>query len=60
MSGKSAWLKSRHSGGDGCECVEVAPGPRIVHVRDSKRTDGPQLTVSAASWAAFVVYASGH
>lgn len=32
-----AWFKSSHSGGaNGESCVEVAIGPRAVHVRDSK------------------------
>ncbi|SPE53551.1 hypothetical protein SNS2_2017 [Streptomyces netropsis] len=60
MSTELAWFKSSYSGGAGGDCIEVATGCSTVHVRDSKHTDGPQLSVHAASWAAFVVYASGH
>ncbi|MGP3966968.1 DUF397 domain-containing protein [Streptomyces sp. 6N223] len=28
--------------------------PGVVPVRDSKRPDGPHLTVPAAAWAAFL------
>ncbi|MFB6842099.1 DUF397 domain-containing protein [Streptomyces sp. NPDC056361] len=55
-----AWRKSSYSGGtDGESCVEVATTPATVHVRDSKDTGGPQLAVSAGSWAGFVAYATG-
>ncbi|MET9643866.1 DUF397 domain-containing protein [Streptomyces syringium] len=60
MSTELAWFKSSYSGGAGGDCIEIATGCPTVHVRDSKRVDGPQLTFPAASWAAFVVYASGH
>ncbi|MGW0783981.1 DUF397 domain-containing protein [Streptomyces sp. NPDC002913] len=48
------WTKSSHSSGDGGQCVEVAATPSSVHVRDSKRPDGPVLTVGPDQWAAFV------
>ncbi|MFG2297372.1 DUF397 domain-containing protein [Streptomyces sp. NPDC048603] len=49
------WRKSSHSSGEGGACVEVAAHPAAVHVRDSKAGDaGPVLTVSPASWTAFV------
>ncbi|MGW1812122.1 DUF397 domain-containing protein [Streptomyces sp. NPDC002125] len=35
-------------------CVEVSAHPAAVHIRDSKVTDGPVLTVPPAAWAAFV------
>ncbi|MFI1254522.1 DUF397 domain-containing protein [Streptomyces netropsis] len=60
MSTELAWFKSSYSDTEGGECIEVAARPQVVYVRDSKQTDGPQLTFTAASWAAFVVYASGH
>ncbi|MFD5201998.1 DUF397 domain-containing protein [Streptomyces sp. NPDC058375] len=38
------------------ECVEVARNiPRTVAVRDSKRRDGPVVTVEPAAWDAFTV-----
>ncbi|MFI7084760.1 DUF397 domain-containing protein [Streptomyces anulatus] len=48
------WFKSSYSDGDGGACVEVAAHPAAVHVRDSKVTDGPVLTVEPAAWSAFV------
>ncbi|MGW0548535.1 DUF397 domain-containing protein [Streptomyces altiplanensis] len=51
------WRKSSYSSGEGGECVEIAAHPTTIHVRDSKVTDGPQLAVAPASWAAFVSYA---
>ncbi|MFC9295540.1 DUF397 domain-containing protein [Streptomyces sp. NPDC057011] len=48
------WRKSSYSGDAGGDCVEVAAHPAAVHVRDSKVTDGPVLTVAPATWAAFV------
>lgn len=53
-----AWFKSTYSGGDGDSCVEVATLPDAVHVRDSKVEEGPQLTLSPASWTGFVAYAA--
>jgi hypothetical protein len=48
------WHKSAYSDGGGGNCLEISPCPRTVHIRDSKVTDGPEITVSPASWAAFV------
>ncbi|MCX4528261.1 MULTISPECIES: DUF397 domain-containing protein [unclassified Streptomyces] len=48
------WQKSSYSGDAGGNCVEVAAHPAAVHVRDSKVSDGPVLTVSPTTWAAFV------
>lgn len=53
-----AWHKSTHSDGTGGQCVEVATCPYAVHVRDSKDTAGPALTVTPAAWAAFTAHAS--
>ncbi|MDP5316638.1 DUF397 domain-containing protein [Streptomyces poriferorum] len=49
----SAWFKSSYSSGEGGECVEVAVAAR-VHIRDSKQTSGPVLTVGPGAWAGFV------
>lgn len=51
------WHKSSYSGTQGDSCVEVAVCPATVHVRDSKDKQGPQFTVSARAWTAFV---AGH
>ncbi|WP_405890214.1 DUF397 domain-containing protein [Streptomyces sp. NBC_00133] len=48
-----AWRKSTYSGSDGGDCVEVAAHPAAIHVRDSKNPDGPMLTLTPATWAAF-------
>ncbi|MET4923157.1 DUF397 domain-containing protein [Streptomyces sp. PSRA5] len=47
------WHKSSYSGSEGGNCVEVAAHPAAVHVRDSKVTGGPVLTLTPAAWAAF-------
>ncbi|MFF0535089.1 DUF397 domain-containing protein [Streptomyces coelicoflavus] len=49
-----AWFKSSYSGAEGGECVEVAAGTAVVHVRDSKAAAGPVVTVSPDAWAGFV------
>ncbi|WP_078652699.1 DUF397 domain-containing protein [Streptomyces sp. NRRL F-525] len=56
MNDQLKWFKSSYSDDEGGECVEAAiPAPRTtIHIRDSKNPSGPQLTVTAASWAAFV------
>ncbi|TDD85121.1 DUF397 domain-containing protein [Actinomadura darangshiensis] len=43
------WRKSSHSDGTGGECVEIAAGPGMLLIRDSKDPDGPRLglTVNA-------------
>ncbi|MEI7034876.1 DUF397 domain-containing protein [Streptomyces pratensis] len=48
------WHKSSYSNDQGGACVEVAAHPAAVHVRDSKVTGGPVLTVEPAAWGAFV------
>ncbi|HEY7486095.1 MAG TPA: DUF397 domain-containing protein [Streptosporangiaceae bacterium] len=47
------WRKSSRSSTNGGNCVEVAPLPGIVAVRDSKNPDGPALTFSRAAWRSF-------
>ncbi|GAA2925911.1 DUF397 domain-containing protein [Streptomyces argenteolus] len=55
---ESAWSRSSYSTGSGGECVEVAACPGTVHVRDSKDTAGPVLSVTPGGWAAFVGFAA--
>ncbi|MDQ0581806.1 DUF397 domain-containing protein [Streptomyces rishiriensis] len=51
----ATWHKSSYSGGEGGNCLEVAPGhPTLVPVRDSKTPLGPKLAFRAEAWAAFV------
>ncbi|MFJ9637005.1 DUF397 domain-containing protein [Streptomyces sp. NPDC101178] len=49
------FVRSSYSGGNaGQECVEVARNlPRTVAVRDSKRPQGPVVTLAPAAWGAF-------
>ncbi|MYV72788.1 DUF397 domain-containing protein [Streptomyces sp. SID1046] len=64
------WRKSSYSGNTGGDCVECSPlgtaawrtascggttgGDGQVAVRDSKNTDGPVFTVTAAAFTTFV------
>ncbi|MFJ9035567.1 DUF397 domain-containing protein [Streptomyces sp. NPDC102406] len=48
------WFKSSYSGGSGTECVETARTVDGMLVRDSKRSDGPRVRLSAAAWSSFV------
>ncbi|MGW9426329.1 DUF397 domain-containing protein [Streptomyces decoyicus] len=52
------WIKSSYSGSDNNDCVEVAPTPHTIHIRDSKNPGGPQLHLRPAAWADFVAYAA--
>ncbi len=53
------WRKSSHSSSsNGEDCVEVARAPRKIHIRDSKVTAGPHLTVTPVTWAGFLAYAT--
>ncbi|MFJ9442376.1 DUF397 domain-containing protein [Kitasatospora sp. NPDC101235] len=52
---RAVWRKSSHSGGNGGDCIEVAPGfPGLVPVRDSKDPHGPALVFPAAAWDSFI------
>ncbi|QEU94082.1 DUF397 domain-containing protein [Streptomyces kanamyceticus] len=53
---KSSYSSSNESG----DCVEVASTPSTIHLRDSKLTDGPHLTLAPDTWSAFIAYASNH
>lgn len=47
------WRKSSFSG-TGENCVEVAPLPVGVAVRDSKNAAGPTLAFPARAWGALI------
>jgi hypothetical protein len=55
-----AWVKSSYSSEQGGNCVEVATGSRMVHVRDSKDRESGSLAFSPEAWAAFVDFAAEH
>ncbi|MEU6245315.1 DUF397 domain-containing protein [Streptomyces sp. NPDC047024] len=53
-SATAVWFKSSHSGAEGGQCVEVTRGTVAMHIRDSKTSTGPVLTVSASAWTEFI------
>ncbi|WP_326575743.1 DUF397 domain-containing protein [Streptomyces sp. NBC_00481] len=48
------WFKSSYSSDQGDDCVEVAALPSTIHVRDSKLSVSPELTLSPAAWTPFI------
>ncbi|MER5224741.1 DUF397 domain-containing protein [Streptomyces flaveus] len=51
------WFKSSYSdSSEPGDCVEVATTPATIHVRDSKNTQGPCLTIEPATWTGFVAH----
>ncbi|CAL9480041.1 DUF397 domain-containing protein [Streptomyces sp. enrichment culture] len=55
------WFKSSYSSSSDIEsCVEVAVAatPATIHIRDSKHTDGPLLTLTPSAWSDFVRHAA--
>jgi hypothetical protein len=47
------WRTSSYSA-NGSACVEVAPAPAGVLVRDSKDPEGPTLAVPTTAWRTFL------
>ncbi|MEV6481010.1 DUF397 domain-containing protein [Streptomyces sp. NPDC051576] len=47
------WQKSTYSE-QGSACVEIAPTPTGIHIRDSKNPTGPHLTLRPTAWADFL------
>ncbi|CAL9428659.1 DUF397 domain-containing protein [Streptomyces sp. enrichment culture] len=55
--GELAWFKSSYSDtSNPSDCVEVAITPAAIHIRDSKRPNGPCVGVDSAAWAAFAAW----
>lgn len=54
------WRKSSRSSDTGTNCVEVAFVPDAVAVRDSKDPNGPMLTFSTSTFAAFLTSTRRH
>ncbi|WP_095046832.1 DUF397 domain-containing protein [Streptomyces sp. WM6386] len=48
------WAKSSYSSEQGGACLEVATTPHTIHIRDSKNTDGPSLTITPDTWTSFL------
>ncbi|MFF1305224.1 DUF397 domain-containing protein [Streptomyces sp. NPDC058307] len=51
------WQKSTYSE-EASSCVEIAPTPTAIHIRDSKNPTGPHLPLGPTAWAEFVSYAA--
>jgi hypothetical protein len=51
------WQKSTYSG-DSSNCVEIAAAPTTVHIRDSKKTQGPNLAFQLSAWVSFISHAA--
>ncbi|MFD4654901.1 DUF397 domain-containing protein [Kitasatospora sp. NPDC058444] len=58
MNATMPWFRSSYSNYEGGECIEVAPSPSTIHVRDSKDKAGPTLSFTPAAWSAFVTFAA--
>ncbi|WP_399928024.1 DUF397 domain-containing protein [Streptomyces kanamyceticus] len=48
------WHKSSYSSEQGGQCLEVAAHPTAIHIRDSKVTSGPVMTVTPETWSTFL------
>ncbi|MFF3451861.1 DUF397 domain-containing protein [Streptomyces sp. NPDC002667] len=49
------WFKSSYSSSsEAGDCVEIAPTPAAIHIRDSKDPGGARLAMDPAAWTAFV------
>ncbi|TLS45862.1 DUF397 domain-containing protein [Streptomyces montanus] len=53
-----AWFKSSYSSDQGDSCIEVAPTPTTIHIRDSKDPSRPHLGLTPAAWATFIAHAA--
>jgi hypothetical protein len=49
----ATWRKSSYSGGNGSECVEVAPASPVVLIRDTANRAGTVLEFAHAAWRTF-------
>ncbi len=55
---RAAWRKSTYSNNGG-NCVEIAPGPATIAVRDSADPAGPKLAFTPDQWKAFTTTVKG-
>ena len=54
MTAQLEWYKSSYSTEQGGNCLEVASEVDAIHIRDSKQSPGPTLTVPRDSWTGFL------
>ncbi|MGW1283846.1 DUF397 domain-containing protein [Streptomyces sp. NPDC001118] len=55
MPAPDNWRKSSYSGGnDGANCVEIAPRPTHIAVRDSKDPTAGPLTIPTEAFTPFI------
>ncbi|MFF0700939.1 DUF397 domain-containing protein [Streptomyces tendae] len=52
------WPGSRSSSAHPLPRSASSLTPATIHIRDSKHTDGPRLTLTPAAWANFLPYAA--
>ncbi|MFB8774973.1 DUF397 domain-containing protein [Streptomyces broussonetiae] len=52
MNANLKWFRSSYSDGEG-ECLEIAPTPTTLHLRDSK-SPHRTLQLTPATWTAFL------
>ncbi|WP_030682537.1 DUF397 domain-containing protein [Streptomyces sp. NRRL B-1347] len=55
-----SWRKSSYSGSEGGECLEVTAQPTTIHIRDSKDPERGHLTLTPATWTAFLALPLNH
>ncbi|WP_371671944.1 DUF397 domain-containing protein [Streptomyces sp. NBC_00289] len=54
------WSKSSYSSNEpGSDCIEIAPTPETVHVRDSKDRTRTHLAFATGPWTDFVTHTAG-
>jgi hypothetical protein len=56
LAPETAWFKSSYSDGTGQNCLETAPLPTTIAVRDSKTPTGPALLLPPTAWTAFITH----
>ncbi|RAY14972.1 DUF397 domain-containing protein [Actinomadura craniellae] len=54
------WRKARRSDDMGGNCIELAPMPDGVGIRDSKDPDGPRLIIGRSAFQAFTTALKRH
>ncbi|WP_416974475.1 DUF397 domain-containing protein [Streptomyces sp. 4F14] len=53
------WQKSSYSA-ETSNCLEIAPTPTTIHIRDSKTPTTPHLTFPHSAWTTFLPVVQAH